>query len=450
MLGSHCEEYFNEFFAATHVCTLLQDSGYEAVLTGGCVRDRLLNIPFNDIDIATDCPNNELIHILNSNEIATKDVGKAFGVTLAKVSDFKFEIARFRLDNNCDGRHPETVQFCSMEEDARRRDFTINAIFYDPVKDKYHDFVNGVEDLRNKRLRFVGCAENRIKEDYLRILRYVRFVDKGYEPIKEEKKIVERMSKNLLTYISPERIRIELMDKIFPSMKSSKLFNLFPNVFDIIFPDLFKLKGVPQSPLWHPEGDVYTHTMLVLDHLLSNKLCAPLIILAAIFHDFGKLTTTEYQNDGYHSFGHELISTDMAKDWMTRLKFSNDHIEYVTWLVKNHMKLHNPGLKKSSLKRLMSDGDIAGLCLLTLVDCLGANGDITEYLKYEDRIKDILSEGTDTRPPPKLTGQDLILAGLKPGPAFKTLLSAAYDHQLEHDSVTKELLLQEALNATRS
>jgi poly(A) polymerase len=140
----------------------------------------------------------------------------------------------------------------------------------------------------------------------------------------------------------------------------------------------------------------------------------------------------------------------MAKDWMTKFKFSNDHIEYVTWLIKNHMKLHYPGLNKSSLKRLMSDGDIMSLCLLTQVDCLGAKGDLTEYLKYEDRIETILSEGTDTRPPPKLTGRDLIIAGLKPGPLFKVLLNAAYDRQLENDSVTKELLLKEALNAART
>jgi poly(A) polymerase len=258
------------------------------------------------------------------------------------------------------------------------------------------------------------------------------------------------MSKDLLTYVSPERIRMELMDKIFPSMKSSKLFSLFPNVFKTIFPDLFNLKGIPQSPVWHPEGNVYIHTMRVLDNLLLCKQCTPLLILSAIFHDFGKMATTEFKDGDYHSFGHELVSADMAKEWMIKYKFSNDHIEYVTWLIKNHMKLHYPGLKKSSLKRLMSDGDIMGLCLLTLVDCLGAKGNLTEYLTYEDRIKDILSEGTNTRPPPKLTGQDLILSGLKPGPLFKALLNAAYDHQLEDGSVTKELLLKEALNATRS
>jgi poly(A) polymerase len=439
-----------ELFSAVQICELIQNNSYEAVFTGGCVRDHLLNMPFNDIDIATDCPHDELIRILHTKNIHTKDVGKAFGVTLSKTDGFEFEIARFRMDNNCDGRHPETVQFCSMEEDAKRRDFTINAIFYDPVKNKYYDFVNGIEDLRDKRLRFVGDAEKRIENDYLRILRYIRFANKGYKPIKEEKQIVERMSKNLLTYVSPERIRIELMDKIFPAMKSSKLFSLFPNVFDTIFPDLYKLKKVPQSPLWHPEGDVYIHTMRVLDNLLLIKHHTPLLVLTAIFHDFGKLTTTEFRDGDYHAFGHELASADMAREWMTKFKFSNDHIEYVIWLIKNHMKLHYSGLKKSSLKRLMSDGDIMGLCLLTLVDCLGASGNITEYLKYEDQIKDILSEGTNTRPPPKLTGQDLILAGLKPGPLFKILLTAAYDHQLEDDFVTKELLLQEALNATRT
>jgi poly(A) polymerase len=439
-----------EFIAATHICKLIQDNGYEAVLAGGCVRDHLLNVPFNDIDIATNADLDYLTSLLNARGIHTKDVGKAFGVMLAQVGDYKFEIARFRKDLNCDGRHPDHVEFCSMQEDALRRDFTINAIFYDPITKNYLNYVGGIEDIRDKRLRFVGNPEDRIKEDYLRILRYVRFVEKGYEPDKDEKQVVERMAKGLLDHVSPERIRMELMDKIFPSMKPIKMFKLFPSVFEAIFPDLYKLKNLSQSPLWHPEGDVYTHTIQVLYYLNNSSSCTPLLILAALFHDFGKLTTTKWQDGDFHSFGHELVSTDMAREWMTKFKFSNEDIEYVTWLVKNHMKLHYPGLKKSSLKRLMSDGDINGLLLLTLADCLGASGDTTEYLKYKERIQAILSGGTDTRPPPKLTGQDLIFAGLKPGPLFKTLLNTAYDHQLEDDSVTKELLLQEALNATRS
>jgi poly(A) polymerase len=319
-----------EFLAATRICKLIQDNGYEAVLAGGCVRDHLLNVPFNDIDIATNADLDYLTPLLNASGIHTKYVGKAFGVTLAQIGDYKFEIARFRKDLNCDGRHPDHVEFCSMQEDAFRRDFTINAIFYDPVKEKYLDFVEGKQDIRNKRLRFVGNPEDRIREDYLRILRYVRFVGKGYKAVNEEKKVVELMSKNILAHVSPERIRIELMDKIFPSMKSSKLFSLFPNVFEALFPDLYKLKKVPQSPVWHPEGDVYTHTMLVLENLTNNAFCTPLFILAAIFHDFGKLTTTELRDGDYHSFGHELASTDMAREWLNKFKFSNEDIKSVT------------------------------------------------------------------------------------------------------------------------
>jgi poly(A) polymerase len=320
----------NEFLSAIKICKLLQDNGYEAVIAGGCIRDMIRHKPFKDIDIATNADLDYLLPLLNANHIQTKYVGKAFGVTLAKTDGYEFEIARFRKDIDCDGRHPDKVEFCSMKEDALRRDFTINAVFYDPIAEEYRDYVGGMEDILNKRLRFVGNPEDRIREDYLRILRYVRFAGQGYKPAKEEKQIVERMAKDLLDYVSPERIRIELMDKIFPSMKSNKLFSLFPNVFETLFPDLYKLKTISQNPLWHPEGNVYIHTMLVLNNLTNSSLCNPLLILAAIFHDFGKLTTTELKDDGYHAFGHELVSADMAKEWMTRFKFSNEHIEYVT------------------------------------------------------------------------------------------------------------------------
>jgi len=441
-----------EFDSATSLCKIIQQTGHQAVFAGGCVRDMLLNKLFNDIDIATDCPEDELIDILEHNQIKTKSVGKAFGVTLALVGNHLtghfFEIARFRKDINCDGRHPEQVHFCSMEEDALRRDFTVNAVFYDPAADKYYDFVNGIKDIKNKKLRFVGNPMLRIYEDYLRILRYVRFYAKGFKPIKKEKMIVDMCADELVHIVSPERIRMELMNKLFPALNDTKVFEEFPNLFDHIF-DFYpsQLSQTNQSPKWHPEGDVWTHTLGVVDCLLKNKLKTPLLILAAVFHDFGKVATTEFKHEDkdWHSFGHEKISADLAKDWMVKYKFSNEEIEYVHWLVLNHMKLHYPGLKKSTLKKMMHEGDMASLRALTFCDCMGACGDTAEYSKYEERIKAIMAEGRDTKPRPILTGHDLIIAGLKPGPQFGIILNKAYDHQLEDVSVTKAVLLEEAL-----
>jgi poly(A) polymerase len=434
-----------EFVAATRICKLIQDNGYEAVLAGGCVRDHLMGVPFNDIDIATNADLDYLTPLLNSKGIQTKYVGKAFGVTLARVNGYEFEIARFRKDIDCDGRHPGHVEFCSMEEDALRRDFTINAIFHDPITDNYIDYVGGIKDLLHKKLRFVGNPEDRIREDYLRILRYVRFYNMGFHIDKCDLQIVESYAFELIKNVSAERIRIELMDKIFPTIRCmEKPFLIFPNLMNAIF-GLNDLKEVPQSPKWHPEGDVYFHTLLTVEKLLRNGCNAPLVILAGIFHDFGKKEKTKLIDGDWRSPGHELASEEIVREWMSSFKFSNDDIEYVTWLVRNHMKLHYPGLKKSSLKRIMIDGDINALLALTLADCQAASGDLTEYIKYNERVNEILSEGTFTRPPPLVTGRDLIQQGLKPGPMFKKLLDYAYDRQLDEESITKENLMQEVM-----
>jgi len=449
-----------EYNAAVFICEIIQRAGHQAVFAGGCVRDMLLNKPYADIDIATSCPENELINLLVSNEINTKSVGKAFGVTLAQIGDCQFEIARFRKDINCDGRHPEEVRFCSMEEDAQRRDFTINAVFYDPVADKYHDFVGGIEDIKNKRLRFVGSLAERLAEDYLRVLRYVRFCAKGFKPNKSDQKLIDRsFADDLITHVSPERIRMELMDKLFPVIKDTKVFEEFPNLFDHIF-NFYpcQLMKVNQSPKWHPEGDVWTHTLKTVGWMLSKKHQTslpptPLLILAMLLHDFGKLTTTilKPEDNDWHSFGHEKDSADFVKAWMTKYKFSNDEIEFVHWLVLNHMKLHYPGLKKSTLKRMIIEGNMPYLQIMTLCDCMGACGDVSEYLVYEEKIHKIMNEGVEIKPKPILTGNDLIASGLKPGPLFGIILNKAYDHQLEDSNVTREMLLQEALeNASRT
>ena len=444
-----------EFEAAVQLCQIIKTTGRTAVFAGGCVRDMLLGRPFSDIDIATDCPDDVLNRVLLFHLIVPKPVGKAFGVILAKVWEKEyaekghtFEIARFRKDINCDGRHPESVQFCSMEEDSQRRDFTINAVFYDPIAEKYYDFVNGIDDIKNKRLVFVGNPEDRIREDYLRVLRYIRFYARGFKTTKKERQFVDSFAEEMFKAVSPERIRMEFMDKILPSLKDSRVFKEFPKVFNLLFdgvPD--KLLLVNQNPKWHPEGDVWTHTLKVVDFMLDNKLRTPLLLLSAILHDFGKLTDTFFDNDtkNWRSPGHENTGTSMARDWMIKYKFSNAEIAYVEWLVLNHMKLHYSGLKKSTLKRLIFDGDITGLMVLTLCDCMGASGNITEFLRYEEKIKEILSEGTNTRPPPILTGFDLICAGMKPGRHFGIILSKAYDRQLEDGAVTKEELLKEAL-----
>lgn len=234
-LNKHDYEY------AHCLCALLQSKGYVAVFAGGVVRDYLSNFPYNDIDIATNCLPDVVESILKSNNYKVKSVGKSFGVILVTVGIYEFEIATFRLDKDCNGRHPDSIEFCSMEEDAKRRDFTINALYYDPVSKNIHDFVCGINDIENKILRFVGTPENRIKEDYLRLLRYIRFRTKGYITDFETDKIVNVMALDFNTYVAKDRISKELIEKILVKDVSGFMNNLkdYPNLFNAIFKSVY-------------------------------------------------------------------------------------------------------------------------------------------------------------------------------------------------------------------
>ena len=223
------KDKFDEYSEAVTICHILQDEGYQAVLAGGCVRDILSNKPFNDIDIATNAHPGDVSKLLE-NTYKVKEVGKAFGVVLVEKNGYEYEIATFRVDNNCDGRKPNSVTFSTMKEDALRRDFTINAIFYDPITHKIYDFVNGVRDIQEKNLRFVGDAISRIKEDYLRILRYIRFASKRYEILESEKEVVEALSPRMRLNVAPERIILELK-----KMVKEENFILYSKIFPTTF-----------------------------------------------------------------------------------------------------------------------------------------------------------------------------------------------------------------------
>lgn len=228
------KEKFNEYSEAVAICQILQEEGYQAVLAGGCVRDILSNKPFNDIDIATNCLPENISKILPL-EYHIKEVGKSFGVVLIEKNGYEYEIATFRNDVDCDGRKPKSVTYTSIKEDALRRDFTINAVFYDPICDKIYDFVYGVKDIQENNLRFVGNAIDRVREDYIRILRYIRFASKGYTILESEKEVVETLSPFLLLQVAPERIILELK-KMVKEEKFIIFSKVFPTTYSLIFP----------------------------------------------------------------------------------------------------------------------------------------------------------------------------------------------------------------------
>jgi len=242
------QEKFQEYLQALSICYMLQKDGYKAVLAGGCVRDLFSNRTFSDVDIATNAKPEQVVKSLSIFE--TKLVGEAFGVVLVRACEYEYEIATFR--NDCgvsDGRHPSSVQFCSMEEDAKRRDFTMNAVFFDPVSEKVYDFVNGVDDIKNNLLKFVGDAQQRLEEDYLRALRYIRFSCKGYKILRNESTIVNDCLPIVSEKISKERIILEFK-KIFAINSIATVYAFadeklgLNNLIPVFFPQIERLKNI--------------------------------------------------------------------------------------------------------------------------------------------------------------------------------------------------------------
>lgn len=424
-----------ELESAIYICSLLQNSGFQAVFAGGCVRDTLLGKTYNDIDIATSANAEEVVKIMLENELKVKVVGEAFSVCLVRHEKYEFEIATFRRDIGCDGRHPSSIVYSSMKEDAMRRDFTINAVFYDPIKNQYFDFVGGIKDIEENKLRFVGKAEERIKEDYIRILRFIRFWAKGFIPDEETIKIVNDLSYNLSSYVSPERISKELMEKIF-SMKYDISFifrtmNIsLPNLFETLFPEVWDTKGVKQNPEYHPEGDVFKHTMEMIENLSMfdvNKLT----ILAGLYHDVGKVSTTEVIDGVIRSPKHEKISAELAENFMRKNRFSEKEIAYVCGIIENHMKFHYRGMRISTIRKLMAKDYFEDLIIHVYSDCMASSENIQVFEEYSALIREIKEHDKVALPPAIITGNVLIDNGFKSGPAFKPIIEEMYDLQLE-------------------
>lgn len=323
---------------ARSIISLLQKAGYKAYLAGGSVRDMIMEEQFvpkpsQDYDIATDAKPEDIEAILPK----TYSVGKNFGVILAVVNGFHFEIATFRSDSgNTDGRRPDAIYYSSPKEDARRRDFTINALFYDPVEEKLYDFVGGEKDIEAKLIRFVGNPDVRIKEDHLRILRAVRFKNEFNFQYHPETYQALKKYAHLVSYISADRIREELSKML---KNTSPRSSVFEDMFDLgilqhILPEITNLKGVAQPYAYHQEGDVYEHTMRSIDSCTKNTNLD--VLYAVLFHDIGKAETFKVE-DRIRFDGHVSLSGEMTDIILLRLNFSRKKRQKIVWLVKHHM-----------------------------------------------------------------------------------------------------------------
>lgn len=412
---------------ARKIVSILREAGHKAYFAGGCVRDKLLGKTPHDFDIASSARPDE-IQALFPRTVA---VGAQFGVIVVLMDGQDFQIATFRTDGAyIDGRRPLEVSFTTAEGDAERRDFTINGLFYDPIEERVLDFVGGEKDLQRRVVRAIGEARARFAEDKLRLLRAVRFATVLDFEIEEGTWQAVQESAAEINCVSAERIREELV-KIFVSPQRVRGLDLLDasGLLEQILPEMITLKGCEQPPEFHPEGDVYVHTRLMLS-LLPEVVSAPLV-LSVLFHDLGKPPTMKEDETGRIRFnGHESVSAHITERIMRRLRFSNEEIEATVEMVQNHMVFKDvKNMRVARLKRFMARPTFTEELELHRVDCQGSHGLLDNYDFLRAKREEFASE--PLIPAPLVTGADLIALGWKPGPRFKEVLDAIQTRQLE-------------------
>ncbi len=417
----------------------LHEAGYEAVLAGGVVRDLLLRRPVSDVDIATSAPPDRVESLFPK----TIPVGKQFGVIIVVSGGHQYEVATFRIDEGyMDGRRPTSVSFANPEEDAGRRDFTVNALFFDPITDQVLDYVGGCEDLKRRLIRTVGNPSERFAEDKLRVLRALRFACQLDFQIDPATYAEVRAMASALLQVSWERIREELL-KMLTGKTPARALDLMADtgILDVILPEVAAMRGVPQPPEFHPEGDVFVHTRLMF------QLAGPrdeVLALAILLHDVGKPPTLRVK-ERIRFDGHAEKGAEIAEAVCRRLRLSNEETAEVVELVRDHLRfIPIREMRESTLKRFLRRPNIERHLELHRLDCLASHGDLTNYDFARSQL-DRLSE-QEMKPRPLLTGHDLRRAGLLPGPVFKEILTALEDEQLEGRISTRE----EALEWVRS
>jgi poly(A) polymerase len=412
---------------ATGIVRRLRDAGHDAFFAGGCVRDQLLGREPNDFDIATSAPP-EAVRKLFSR---TVPIGAQFGVILVLEADSRFEVATFRSDDAyVDGRRPTRVHFGSAREDALRRDFTINALFMDPISGEVVDFVGGEADLRAGVIRAIGDARARIAEDRLRMLRAVRFAARFGFAIEPATRAAVQAAAPTIVDIADERIGDEIV-KILTEGSARRGFTLLheTGLLAIVLPEIARMAGVVQSPDYHPEGDVLTHTLWLLDQLPAGG--PETLALGALLHDVGKPVCAAVHDGRTTFYGHPTVGAEMAVAICQRLRRSRTVWERVEYLVRNHLRLvQAPEMRLSTLKRFLREDGIDELLTLARLDALASNRNLT-YVGFCERRRAELGQEEDLRPPRLLTGDDLLGLGYPAGPRIGDILRAVEEAQLE-------------------
>jgi poly(A) polymerase len=426
---------------ANSICETLRRNGHEALLCGGCVRDILLGREPADYDVTTDAAPDRVMALFPESVA----VGAQFGVILMPREGQKVEVATFRSDvGYSDGRHPDRVEFSKTpEEDVQRRDFTINGLLMQPETNEILDFVNGRADLQAGIIRAIGDPVRRFTEDKLRMMRAVRFAARfGFEIEPATFRAVRGHAKEI-HQVSPERLREELT-KMLTEGAARTAFELLDQTWLLqqVLPEIAAMNGVEQPPQFHPEGDVWIHTRLMIEQLPAGA--SPTLAWGVLLHDVGKPPTFKSASetgDRIRFDGHVNVGVRMAEAICRRLRFSNEDTEQILALVDNHMKFKDvEQMRASTLKRFVRQPRFDEHLELHRLDCLSSNRQLESY----DFVRRVLKETPpeQIRPPRLLTGDDLLEMGYKPGPAFSEILRSVEDAQLEGVIATPEAAME--------
>ena len=436
---------------STSIVQTLRQRGFQAYLVGGCVRDLLLGREPKDYDVATSATPEQVMEIFPE----TYAVGAQFGVVLVPESAVAVnastesaaksravEVATFRSDlGYSDGRHPDEVRFSSdPREDVARRDFTINGMLLDPISGDVLDFVGGRKDLEAGIVRTIGDPERRFAEDKLRMLRAVRFAARfGYAIEPATFAAMQKLDEQI-EVVSRERVRDELT-RMLTEGQARRAFLLLDEsgLLRHVLPEISAMKGVEQPAEFHPEGDVFVHTLLLLENLPWP--CPLTLAWGALLHDVGKPPTFRVAPDRIRFDGHVEVGVKMAEEICRRLRFSNDETEQILALVDNHMRFgHATRMKESTLKKFLRMPGFDEHLALHRADSLASHRNLSTYEFIQQKRSEIPVE--KMRPAPLVTGEDLIVQGHVPGPKFREILGAVEDAQLEGRLTAREAALE--------
>ena len=427
--------------AALAIVQQLEKAGFQAYWVGGCVRDQLMGRVPKDYDVATNATPDQILAVF-PNALA---IGKTFGVIQVIIDGVPHDVATFRRDESYeDGRHPTAVAFTHAEEDARRRDFTINGLFYEPTSGRVIDYVDGQKDIAAHVIRTIGRPEQRFSEDALRMMRAIRFASTlGFSVAAETFSAIQAMASSL-TKVSAERIQHELTLLLTESPRTGDGLKLLQKsgLLKFIIPEIEPMIGQEQPPEFHPEGDVFTHTVLMLNSMKSPSV--PLAY-AVLLHDIGKPSTAQntVEPDGsrrWRFHGHAKTGAEIAERILRRLKLPARDIEAITHCVGHHMHFSEvQKMRKSTLRQFVGAPTFPIELELHRLDCLCSHGDLRHHAFLEKFLIEMQNE--PVLPPPWITGHDILALGIPEGREVGVWHKKAYEGQLEGRFKSRDDLL---------